>query len=422
MIDTLRLTIPSDFFPADAVRWMQVQMNKLTQTDFTGSIQKWSLCTGLNMPSWADGFSLVIGSRVTLEASPKVYQGHNVDGPATLREAASRLVDFVFGVVLRLQQWPRAGLWYVARLDITHSYDFGTRPALEGWFDTVAGVQRGQRRASVHVRALDDEQMAIHAAPSGRTLYQGLGSRYKVGKIYCKGADLKAHPPKCLSMDPAALNALVEEFQPIARFECQVRASWLSKQAVRLGLLPEYFSADHMGHFAVNAGLYLQRLGFTPLSTSRSKNPIVYFPVDYLADLLNVSSVWESEFSHLFAREVAMSDDTLLKELLSLAKTPGAARAAFAFYGSIRAYGFAAARQSVGKTQFYAHRRLLGLAGVSDAMLQDGAPLVRQAPSACNVREFRPSRERLDLVERAHTLSLPHVIARLHEEVFCRVA
>ena len=422
MIDTLRLTIPADYFPADAVRWMQVQMNKLTQTDFTGSIQKWSLCTGLNMPSWADGFSLVVGSRVTLEASPKVYQGHNVDGPATLREAASRLVDFVFGVVLRLQEWPRAGLWYVARLDITHSYDFGSRPALEGWFDTVAGVQRGQRRASVDVRAVDDDPMAMHSAPSGRTLYQGLGSRYKVGKIYCKGADLKAHPPKCLSMDPDALDALVEEFQPIARFECQVRAAWLSKQAVRLGLLPSYFVADQMGQLTDNAALYLQRLGFTPLSTSRARNPIVYFPVDYLADLLDTVSVWESEFSHLFAREVAMSDDTLLRELLSVAKTPGAARRAFAFYGSIRAYGFSAARQSVGKTQFYAHRRLLGLAGVSDAMLQDGAPLIRQAPSACNVRDFKPSRERLDLLERAHTLSLPHVIDRLHSEVFCRVA
>lgn len=422
MIDTLRLTIPAEYFPADAVRWMQVQMNKLTQTDFTGSIQKWSLCTGLNMPSWADGFSLVIGSRVTLEASPKVYQGHNVDGPATLREAAARLVDFVFGVVLRLQKWPRAGLWYVARLDITHSYDFGTRAALETWFDTVAGVQRGQRRASVDVRALDDEPLAIHAAPSGRTLYQGLGSRYKVGKIYCKGADLQAHPPKCLGMDPDSLAALVEDLQPVARFECQARASWLSKQAVRLGLLPDYFAADQMGQLADNAALYFHRLGFTPLSGTRAKHPIVYFPVDYLADFLNVSSVWESEFSHLFAREVAMSDDTLLKELLSLAKTPGAARAAFAFYGSIRAYGFAAARQSIGKTQFYAHRRLLGLAGVSDAMLQDGAPLIRQAPSACNVREFRPSRERLDLVERAHTLSLPHVVERLHREVFCRVA
>ena len=421
MLDTMRLTIPADYFPADAVRWMQVQMNKLTQTDFTGSVQKWSLCTGLNMPSWADSFSLVVGSRVTLEASPKVYQGHNVDGPCTLREAASRLVDFVFGVVLRLEQWPKAGLWYVARLDITHSYDFGTRAALESWFDTVAGVQRGQRRASVDVRAVDDEQMAIHAAPSGRTLYQGLGSRLKVGKIYCKGADLKAHPPKCLSMDSHTLEAMVEEFQPIARFECQIRASWLSRQAVRLGLLPEYFANDQMGALADNAALYFQRLGFMPLSTTRSKNPIVYFPVDYLADFLNLRSVWESEFSHLFVREVAMCDDTLIDELLSIAKTPGAARRAFQFYESVRASGFSAARQRVGKSQFYVHRRLLGLAGVSDAMLQDGAPLVRQAPSACNVVEFRPARERLDMVERVHTLALPSVIDRLHREVFCRV-
>jgi hypothetical protein len=60
----------------------------------------------------------------------------------------------------------------------------------------------------------------------------------------------------------------------------------------------------------------------------------------------------------------------------------------------------------------------LGRAGVSDAMLQDGAPLVRQAPSACNVREFKPLRARLDIVEQAHGLALPFVIARLHEECF----
>lgn len=421
MLDTLRLTIPAQLFADADVIWMQRQMHKLTKTDFTGSSTDWSICTGLDLPSWADSFSLTVGTRVTVEASPKIYQGHNIDGPQTLREAAHRIIDFIFGNVLRLSSWPAASLWYVARLDITYSYDFGTRPSLESWFDSVAGVQRGQRRASVDVRP-DDDPMAIHAAPSGRTLYQGLGSRLKVGKIYCKGADLKAHPPKCLVNDPNALDALIEEFQPIARFECQIRASWLSKQAVRLGLLPAYFVNDQMGQLADNAALYFKRLGITPLSSSRSKNPIVYFPVNYLADLLDLDSVWESEFSHLFAREVAMSDDSLLRELLTLAKTPGAARRAFAFYGSVRAYGFAAARNSVGKTQFYAHRRLLGLAGVSDAMLQDGAPLIRHAPSACNVRAFTPSRERLDLVERAHSLSLPSVIARLHNEVFSRVA
>jgi hypothetical protein len=76
----------------------------------------------------------------------------------------------------------------------------------------------------------------------------------------------------------------------------------------------------------------------------------------------------------------------------------------------------------VSKSAFYRHRRLLGLAGVSDAMLQDGAPLIRQAPSACNVREFKPSRERLDLVEQAHRAFLPANIDRLHAEVFRRSA
>jgi len=182
------------------------------------------------------------------------------------------------------------------------------------------------------------------------------------------------------------------------------------------------FALDQLGQLSDNAALYFKRLGITPLSTSRSKNPFVYFPVNYLADLLDLDSVWESEFSHLFAREVAMTDSSLLSELLSIAKTPGAARRAFAFYGSVRAYGYAAARASVGKSQFYAHRRLLGLAGVSDPMLQDGAPLIRHAPSACHVRAFTPARDRLDLVERAHSLVMPSVIDRLHSEVFSRVA
>ncbi len=139
---------------------------------------------------------------------------------------------------------------------------------------------------------------------------------------------------------PDTLDALVEDFQPIARYECQIRASWLSKAGGPARLLPDYFANDQMGALADNAALYFQRLGFTPLSSTRSKNPIVYFTVDYLADLLNILSVWESEFSHLFAREVAMADDTLLDELLSIAKTPGAARRAADFYHSVRTYGF----------------------------------------------------------------------------------
>lgn len=421
VLDTLRLTIPAESFaPADVI-WMQRQMHKLTKTDFTGCSTDWSICTGLDLPSWADSFSLTVGSRITVEASPKIYQGHNIDGPQTLREAAHRIVDFVFGSVLRLASWPSASRWYVARLDVTYSYDFVTRAALESWFDTVAGIQRGQRRASVDVRANDDP-LAVHAAPSGRTLYQGLGSRLKVGKIYCKGADLRAHPPRCLSADKDFLDGLVEEFQPIARFECQLRASWLSLQACRLGLLPAHMSTDLMGLLLENAFPYLESRGMVPLKSRNAKKPIVYFTVAYLADYLDLNAVWDSEFSHLFAREVAMNDDTLIKELLSIAPKPGQALAAFDFYARIRALGFSGARASVSKSAFYRYRRLLGSAGVSDAMLQDGAPLIRSAPSVVNVRAFTPRRERLDLVEQVHAHYLPANIDRLHAEVFRRSA
>ncbi len=421
MLDTLRLTIPAEQFASAEVIWMQRQMHKLTKTDFTGSSTDWSICTGLDLPSWTDSFSLTVGTRVTVEASPKIYQGHNIDGPKTLREAATRIIDFIFGTVLRLSAWPAASLWYVARLDITYSYDFGSRSALESWFDSVAGVQRGQRRASVDVRT-DDDPLAIHAAPSGRTLYQGLGSRLKVGKIYCKGADLKAHPPRCLVHDKPFVNALSEEFQPIARFECQIRASWLSLQAARLGLLPAHMSTDLMGLLLENAFPYLESRGMVPLKSRNAKKPIVYFTVAYLSDFLDLDSVWESEFSHLFAREVAMNDDSLIKELFSIAPKPGQARAAFEFYAMVRVLGFSAARSAISQRTFYRHRRLLGSAGVSDAMLQDGAPLIRSAPSSFHVRAFTPRRERLDLVEQVLSHFLPGIIDRLHAEVFRRSA
>ena len=55
-------------------------------------------------------------------------------------------------------------------------------------------------------------------------------------------------------------------------------------------------------------------------------------------------------------------------------------------------------------------------------MLQDGAPLIRSAPSVVNVRAFTPRRERLDLVEQVHAHYLPANIDRLHAEVFRRSA
>lgn len=420
MIDTLRLTIPSDQFPEDAIAWLTRLQHKLQKSDFSGQSVDWCITTGLDIPSWFDGFSLSIGSRVTLEASPKVYQGHNITGSDDLLKSARLLVDHIFGTVLKLPHWPDGGLWYVARVDITYNYDYPTFQALDIWLDTVLGVQRGQRRAGVDERVddLETRPMSCDAMPSGRTVYIGKGSRYRVGKIYCKGRDLKAHPPKCLLPFPEIVEELALEFASCARFELQVRALSLSRNAVKYGLLPAYFSDMLPGIYAENASLYLQDLGITPLHSKNKKQPIIYFPVTYLSKHLQLPDLWESEFKHLFSTESAMTDDTLFTALIQHSKTPLQAQRAFDFYCRIRAMGFAQAKHSTSKSAFYRYRKLLNAAGVSDAMMQDGAALIRLPLDPVKVRLWTPDSDRLRLVEKIHRASWQANIDRLHTEVF----
>lgn len=420
MIDTLRLTIPSTAFPDDAIAWLTRLQHKLQKSDFSGQSVDWCITTGLDIPSWFDGFSLSVGSRVTLEASPKVYQGHNITGTDDLLQSARLLVDHIFGNILKLPLWPDGSLWYVARVDITYNYDFPTFQALDVWLDTVLGVQRGQRRAGVEERSddLETRPMSCDAMPSGRTVYIGKGSRYRVGKIYCKGRDLKVHPPKCVQPFPEIAEELALEFASCGRFELQVRALSISRHAVKYGLLPPYFSDMLPGIFADNASMYLQDIGIEPLHSRNKKQPIIYFPVSYLSKRLKLPDLWESEFKHLFSTESAMSDDTLLNSLLVHSKTSLQAQRAFDFYCRIRAVGFVQAKDSVSKASFYRHRKLLNVAGVSDAMMQDGAALVRLPLDPVKVRLWNPHSDRLRLVEQMHRASQRVNIDRLHEEVF----
>ncbi len=420
MIDTLRLTIPSSFFEDSVIGWLMGLQHKISKTDFTGQLVDWSLSTGVEIPSWFDGFSLSIGDRVTLEASPKVYQGHNVSGSDDLVVSARRLVDYVFGAIFNLSTWPDGALWYVARMDVTYNYDFPTFQALDIWLDTVLGVQRGQRRAGVEERAdeLETRPMSCDAMPSGRTVYIGKGSRYRVGKIYCKGRDLMAHPPKCLESFPEIVDELAQEFASLGRFELQIRALAFSRHAVKYGLLPAHFSDLLPGVFADNASKYLSDIGITPLHSKNKKQPIIYFPVHYLAKRLVFSDLWDAEFRHLFSTESAMSDDTLFTSLLSHASKPVQAQRAYDFYNRIRAMGFVQAKQSVSKSSFYRFRRLLNAAGVSDAMMQDGTALIRVPLDPVKVRLWNPNSDRLRLVEATHGAMQAGNIARLHEEVF----
>lgn len=419
VIDTLRVTVPASWFDQDALIWLQRLQRKISQQSFDGDKTFWSLVSGIHLPSWADAFSISIGSRVTVEASPKIFQGHNIHGIDDLLDAATRIVDHVFGTVFRLPvgSWPAAGGWYVARVDKTYSFDFGSFEALDVYLDTVSGVQRGQRRAGVEYRH-DDRESSVDAMSSGRTVYIGKGSRYRVGKIYAKGRDFRAHPPLCLKSFPDTVSALASALDGVGRFEEQIRAVWLSRQAVRLGLLPSRFADYAPGVYADNADLYLRSIGVEPLHSKNKRDPIIYFPVSYLSDLLDLSAIWESEFSHLFAMESAMNDATLLRDLFDTAESPGKAQAAYDWLLRVRQLGFRHAKASVSNATFYRHRALLNSCGVSDAMLQDGAALVRVAIDPVKVREWRPDPALLQVIEATHVANLPFVVDRLHAEVF----
>ena len=412
MIDTLALRIDGTRFDPEDLAWMMHAQHKITASNWAGDVVDWSILAGVKMPSWFDGFILRVGSTVMLEGSPKLYQGHNVTGPDDLLQAASSLVDHVFGRVLRLQSYPPAGDWLVRRIDVTYQMDFGTPEALDVWMDTAAGVQRGIRRATVDV----SDPLAIDGYGSARTLYRGKRSRYRTGKVYVKGPDLMVHPPRAIKGDSEAVRALADEFRSVARFESVNRALWLSDHAVSLGLLPERFADFGPGIFHENARYFFDQSGIPGLVNS-GKDPIVYFPVSYLHHKLNLSDLWQSEFSHYFQREAAMNDLTLLKTLYDIAPSPKTAQAAFDFLCRVRVAGFVQARSVTSRSQFYVIRRLLAAAGVSDAMMQDGQALSLVRLEPCKVYQFVPKRDRLDLVQRAHALALGADIDRLHREV-----
>jgi len=423
MIDTLRLTCPSAWFDEDSLLWLQRLQRKISQTNYDGSAVFWSLCSGICLPSWADSFSITVGSRVTIEGSPKIYQGHNLDGTDDLLQAARRLVDFIFGTVFRLPSgsWPDSSRWYVARVDKTYSFDFESFEALDVYLDTVAGVRRGQRRAGVDV-SCDDRQMSTDDMPTGKTVYIGKHSKLRSGKIYAKGPDFRRCPPLSLKMFPETVREIAARLAGVGRFEEVIRAQWLSLQAVRLGLLPERFSTFTPGAFDENLESYLSAVGIEPLFSKKKKRPVVYFPVWYLAKKLDLKSIWEDEFRHLFTLESAMNDATLLRDLFDKAPSPGQAQSAYDFLSRVRQLGFAHARKTVSKSAFYRHRALLNSCGVSDAMLQDGAPLIRRSLDPVMVTSWRPAGDVLAVIERAHQAHLSASIERLHREVFAVAA
>ena len=117
-----------------------------------------------------------------------------------------------------------------------------------------------------------------------------------------------------------------------------------------------------------------------------------------------------------------MDDATLISRLREVCPTVGQAQKTLEFLRRVRTEGLSLARSSRSKSQWYNYRNWLNAAGVSDAQLQDGAPLVRVALDSVKIFDFRVESERLRLIQHAHAASVDGDVARLHREVFPRSA
>lgn len=387
MVDTIRIKAPAQWFDEELLETLRRMQHQRSESSWFTGVIEWCFSTAVKLPSWFKGFYLHVGQDVVLEGSPKVYQGHNLIGPANLLQAANNLVDFVLCDLFGFAPWqyPPSDIWQMVRFDVTDHLEWETAEQASIFMDHAAGLRRGIRRSSVEDGADPHARDAISFDGVGdsRTLYRGKRSRYRAGKIYFKGIEFLAHFPRdLLTTDKAQL--IANDMKAVLRFELVMRALWLSDHAHELGLWP------------------LNPAFFAMLSTSQGKEPITYFPVAWLHQKLDLSALWHSEFDIYFSRPIAMYDDTLLETLKTVTNERTATRA-YDFYLRVRLLGFQAALKSIPQRTYYRYRKVLIEAGISDLMLQDGYAAV-QLPltKPVQVYQFEPRARHAAIIQDAY--------------------
>lgn len=156
-------------------------------------------------------------STVEISGNPaKWFQGHNVFGAGDLVLLAREFVRSVLraaGVVVSSEAAALLdqGVVVLSRVDVTESWDFGTR-----------------HRAISAVQAISE---AGHLKHRGRgsllaegTCYFGKGSRRMSGKAYSKGLELLKHRP---SSELPLRDRLLDVADGLVRFEFTLRSMWL---------------------------------------------------------------------------------------------------------------------------------------------------------------------------------------------------
>jgi len=109
-------------------------------------------------------------------------QGHNLFGTNDVKALAFAFISNVLNCLGEDgdPRFLKGRTVQLRRIDITESFQLGTREEVRSWIRAAQQTVRGRRQG---VSAYNEQ-----------TLYIGQGSRRKTLKIYCKGDEVKKHP------------------------------------------------------------------------------------------------------------------------------------------------------------------------------------------------------------------------------------
>lgn len=201
-------------------------------------------------------------SHLQIHGNPvKFLQGHNVWGTDDLHGLLTEvLIKILPSLGFEVSPYFVArAVWNarLSRVDLTHMFDLGSLDRVQTYIRAVAANANLQHRG--------------RGIFSGDTLYWGKGSQRWALKMYAKGAELKAHKPRCAE-SPVYLESVTAFANKALRVELVLRG----KELVESNKYMVYAWDDLTIEFVYNS--YLSKLQF-------SENTVVQFADDRLKEL-----------------------------------------------------------------------------------------------------------------------------------------
>ena len=225
--------------------------------------------------------------------------------------AVTAMIGFV-ATRLFCGRLPEARIWRVSRVDVTENYQLGSLADVRVALATLRGTEGGRYRVSQQ---------------AGDTVYWSHRSRLRSGKAYAKGPHLRYLKRQKNYTGRDYSESEILNAGRLVRLELSLRSQWWRDRAGPWWMVtPERLIAEHDDYFGRMIG----------------------------------------------SGEIAMVSTDWVDKCIEVADTEGKGRAAARTWAVIQSIGWQAARESMPRSTWYRHLRILRDAGLSDSDISAG--------------------------------------------------